>query len=193
MKEAILSVLLSLPVPRDGEPADARAERLVTIAEAITSATNEATCSGAWSRSDWCRTVWGGTRAELAALLIVQAYRESGLALRVHAGDCLPTECDARRLPGGGIEHQAVGLWQLHRSAYVPEPLWRELAGVEPVPTFLAARSAARILASGRAWCARSGGDPLEATLSAYATGGRCSWVGAPRRAAMARRFMTKL
>lgn len=162
-------------------------DRARTVASAIESASLEAVCGGPWRGSDPpCRAVWPGTRSELAAVLIVQGTRESAFAERVGAGRCGPRECDALRLPGGEVLHQARSYWQLHRSGLVPE--WGRLVGVEFHPTADAALATARVLGAGYRFC-RS----LEGAFAQAARGTGCQWVGAPRRVRAVRMVEARL
>lgn len=184
MIEAVLAALLALnPATLAGDPLRAR-----VVAQAIDSASQEAVCAGPWEGADWCRAVWPGTRLELAAVLIVQGTRESAFAERVGAGRCERFECDAIRLPGGQVVHQARHYWQLHRSRLVPEPFWLTLRGTEFHPTADAALATARVLGAGYRAC-RS----LEGAFAMAARGTGCSWVGSARRVAAVRHVESRL
>jgi hypothetical protein len=181
MIEAILSALLGLPgLPPGNEALEAWNQRARVIAQAIDSATLQATCSGPYRDADWCEPVWRGDRATLAAILIVQGYYESRFAERVQAGRCRRDECDAIRLPGGRVFHRARSYWQLHASKLLPWREWHAIAGVEFVPTADAAYAAARVLGLGRARC-----ETVEGTLAMFATGRSCRWRRAAERARM--------
>lgn len=173
MLEAILSSLLAL------NPTTLEGERAVTLAQAIRSSAAESVCAGDWATADWCRRTWPGTELEAAAVLIAQGTRESGFLERVHAGRCLPTECDR------GL---AISPWQLHRSRWFPEPVWRGLAGVEYVPTADAAGAALRVLGAGYRAC-----GSLEGAFAQAARGAGCQWVGAARRVALVRLVEARL
>jgi hypothetical protein len=181
MIEAILSALLALPgLPLANESQDQWNARARVIAQAIDSATLQATCSGPYRDADWCDPVWHGERATLAAILIVQGYFESRFAAHVQAGRCRRDECDAITLPGGRVFHRARSYWQLHASSLLPWPEWYALAGVEFVPTADAAYAAARVVGLGRTRC-----ETLEGTIAMFATGRSCHWAGAAQRARM--------
>jgi len=181
MIEAILSALLSLPgLPMANESKDEWNARARVIAQAIDSATLQATCSGPYRGADWCDPVWRGDRSTLAAILIVQGYFESRFAAHVQAGRCRRDECDAIKLPGGRVFHRARSYWQLHASALLPWPEWYSIAGVEFVPTADAAYAAARVLGLGLVRC-----ETLEGTIAMFATGRSCHWARAAQRARM--------
>jgi len=86
MKAAILAFLLTLPVSRE-DVNDSRKElQLAAIAIAIDEA---------------------ASTPHEAAMLIATGYHESHYSLRIHAGRCLPNECDGGR---------ARGPWQVQRN-----------------------------------------------------------------------------
>lgn len=159
----------------------ARAE---TIGQAIADATAHAICHGGW-RDLGCDRVWRQSGRELAALLVTQAYFESGFVRRVHAGRCLDYECDPLRLPTGRVVHQARGLWQIHASGPVTTEQWRGLAGLDYTRTNAAAYTAAGLLGAWEAKC-RS----IEGAISGFATGQRCAWRGTKRRMIVYRRAL---
>lgn len=167
MLEAILSSLLAL------NPVTLKGERAVTLAQAIHSSAAESVCAGDWQGADWCRRTWPGTELEAAAVLIAQGTRESNFMERIHAGRCKPWECDA------GL---AISPWQLHRSRWFPEPIWRGFAGVEYVPTADAAGAALRVLGAGYRDC-----GSLEGAFARFARGTGCRWEGAARRVRLVR------
>jgi hypothetical protein len=182
MIEAILSALLSLPgLPLADETKEAWNERARVIAQAIDSATLQATCSGPYRGADWCEPVWHGDRSTLAAILIVQGYFESRFAAHVQAGRCRRDECDAITLSGGRVFHRARSYWQLHASSLVPWNEWYRLAGVEFVPTADAAYAAARVVGLGLTRC-----ETLEGAVAMFATGRSCRWTRAAQRVRMA-------
>ena len=183
-------VLLSLPAYHaDKESSEARFHRLETIARAIDSASLEATCTGPFADADeWCRPVWGGSRAELAALLVAVAWHETRLARHIHEGRCAEYECDAVRLPDGRLFHRARSVWQLHASGLVPPPVWREIVGTAYYPTTRAAYAAASVLGAGVRRCGSVNG-----AVAFYAKGTGCRWSGAAPRVVLYRRIISRL
>ncbi len=130
--------------------------------------------------SKQCRPIWRGDRAELAFLLLAQAYFETRLALHVHQGRCRSHlgECDSGR---------AIGLWQLQAGGHLPKERWSTLAGTDLAATTRAAWEAARALSRGRNYC-----GSLTGAVSLYATGRTCRWVPAAKRADYVRLLIDK-
>jgi len=157
-------------VPTDGETAAARVERLGVLAESIRGAACEVTASGEWP----------GTEAAMAASLVAVGWHESGWAWRVHAGRCLPWECDAVRR-GGVVWHRAASPWQLHTTGDLPPEEWRAIVGTGLGPTSRAAHAAASALARSRRHCGQ-GPRWAHGMVSGYATGSVCRWRGAASR-----------
>lgn len=155
----ILRALMSLPTfheDRAPEMKEQKRAQLITVANAI----------GAASKGD----------KDLAAMLVTVAYHESAISLRIHAGQCKPSECDH------GL---AASIWQLHSSKRIPLEEWTTLAGLDPGATKLAAKRAAQMLIGARFSCGR---DPAR-MMTSYA-GLRCDapWPGlAPRLATYAK------
>ena len=141
-------------------------EHLTTVAEAISSASLAATCSGPWVTLG-CTRVWPGSRGDLEALLVVIGVRESGFRKRIAEGDCRKRECD-----NGRARHY----WQAHVSSWLPLDSWSALVGADYYTTVVAAYVAARTLGSGLAHC-----GTIEGAVSAYARGA-CTWRGAAAR-----------
>jgi|SRR3990172_333543 len=134
MIEAILAVLLSFAVStRDQIPETQaeRTERLRVVATAIAWAADRATC---YEQSSPCRAVLGD-RELAAAVLIVQARRESSLRRDVQIGQCRPHECDRGRAKGPWQTHHAPWIesreqWQSYASleqSHVQRAAWRTL------------------------------------------------------------------
>lgn len=121
MKSAILAILLSFQLsPREQLPEspEDRVSRLDVVAAAIEATANRAAC---YQRS-LCRVVVGD-RYLAAAVLVVQARRESALRHDVQVGQCRPHECDGGR---------AKGLWQLHHAPWRETvEQWQSYAGEE--------------------------------------------------------------
>ena len=121
MRSAILAILLSFqPSSREQLPEspEGRESRLGVVAQAIESVANRAACH---EQPDPCRTVVSD-RHLAAAVLIVQARRESALRHDVQVGQCRPHECDRGR---------AKGTWQLHRAPTETVEQWRGYASTE--------------------------------------------------------------
>lgn len=184
---ALLRVALALPgiyyAPGDTRAPTVEQRRafLATVAYAISSASERATCSGPWQDADRtvCTRIWHGAPDELAAILLAIGYDESRLDERVAAGLCpVYVACSRSNL-------RARSVWEIEHSAAVDDDAWRQLVGVEVVPVSEAAWTAARIVVLSRGQCAHHGRDWLEATLSGYASGMHCSWSRAPQRASL--------
>lgn len=175
MLQAILALLLSLPAYHaDHESPDARLARMTVVAQAIQSAVDESTCTGPFEHSDWCKVLWPGDKRALAALLVTIGWHESSFALHVGANQCGPHECDGR---------EARHYWQGHVNPWVSPDTWEQMAGIEPVPTTIAAEAATRVLAAGVKRC----GTEPDRLISWYANH-RCRWPGAERRMTLYRR-----
>lgn len=71
--------------------------------------------------------------AKVKAFTIALGNHESRYSLRIMRGECRPRECDPRRLPGGKIEPQAIGAWQLHRNG-LTDAEWKALHGPASLP-----------------------------------------------------------
>lgn len=169
MKEAILSVLLTLPRAPSAETA-----HLPTVAAAIESATLAATCQGSW-RHLGCTSTWQRSRVELASLLVTLGHLESGFMPRIQAGDCRVKigECDGGR---------ARSYWQFQHSA-VTHKWWHHTTGLDYYPTVYAALAASASIGRAVASC-----KTLEGGIARYATGARCEWKGAASRVRMLNR-----
>lgn len=143
----------------------------------------EATCSEGYADLVECVPLWPASQApELVALLVTLARFESGLSPRIGAGRCRPDECDAVKLPGGLVQHLALGYWQLHRTGLASSDEWREARGARLWNVHTQALIASRVLAASVGQCRGSGAPVLRAAISGFATGGRCWWGGAPAR-----------
>jgi hypothetical protein len=164
MWQILLTILLGLrPYSLDQEAAPDRSARLETVAKAIEYASSRATCQGAFTAWAECSPIYHGARIELAALLLVMAQEESGLALHVHEGRCRPHECDAAMVRGQ-LVHRARSLWQVHyHPAFAEE--WPNLAGTATWPTNDAAWAATVVLSLG---------DPRRTLRTAV-----CNYLGA--------------
>lgn len=179
LKDALLAAALTLRAWHgDLETPEERSDRLTLIAEAISDASAEATCTP--PAKDDCVPVWSGERRELAFLLLAQAHFETHLARHVHEGRCRVTagECDGGR---------AVSLWQLHAGPQLSRERWQSLIGAGKDPTQRAAFEAAKALGRAKNHCGTTRG-----AIALYATGKSCTWEGANERAALARRLSEK-
>ena len=113
------------------------------------------------------------TPIDWAALVLAIREAESAGSLRIHAGRCLPLECDRGR---------ARGPWQVHR--YSEASLeWERMHGIEN--TSRQAWAASAILRRGFYTC-RGSADWVTATINGYA-GRRCgsTWPGLTYRLAL--------
>lgn len=184
----VLAILLSLaPHHLDSEDQAGRQQRMQDLAQAVVDVSAEATCGGAWASSDFCRPVWSRPPTELIAAELAVGEAETHFAQHVAEGRCRSFECDAMRLPGGLVLHQARGYWQVWRGPFVPQALWDEIDGPEYWPTTRAAYAAASVLGEGRRRC----GSP-EGAIAFFATS-RCQWTGAAKRGERYRYFLSRL
>lgn len=182
LAQAILALLLAFP--RHGldlhEPDADRRARLTEVALATEAATDAATCSGG-SRDVYCVPEWSGSREDLAAMLVMLAELESGLAKHVHEGRCRVKlgECDGGR---------AVSPWQVQRTRRLSARVWALMRSGGAVGTRLAALQAASAVGSAFARC-----KDVEGAVAAYARGLGCKWEHAPKRVAFYRRVRARL
>jgi len=182
LAQAILALLLAFP--RHGldlhEPDADRRARLTMVARSIEAATDAATCSGG-SRDVYCTPEWSGSREDLAAVLVMLAELESGLARHVQEGRCRIKigECDSGR---------AVSPWQLQRTRRVSPRVWLLMRSGGEVGTRIAAVQAASAVGAGFARC-----KDVEGAVAAYARGLGCKWEHAPKRVAFYRRVRARL
>lgn len=180
LASAIAIVLASLPVPAVDREEEGRNERLQSVAIAINRATEHATCGGEFAERESCKPI-AGDPLQVAAELIVLADAETALRSNVHRGDCGPHQCDAKRYRLKGvvhIEHQARGLWQLHRAPTWTQQQWDGLAGTSQTATSNGAWTAAKLLAGYRGKCGGTRG-----AFAGYGNGGGCSHKDAEARA----------
>lgn len=180
---ALLAIMLAWPAPAD-EPNVDRVAWLTTVAAAIEEAALEATCTHQGA-DHTCKPSWPGAADELATLLAVKAYRESGLRQRIARGECKPYECDARwnHRTGEHLGFRAHSMWQIHASPVIPGRVpevsrddWRAMLGTDLRAVKLGASLAARILGRGMRACGSVAG-----AIGQYG-GATCGWAGsAPR------------
>ena len=164
----------------DTESPTEREARMTLIADAITDASEHATCTGAYVTDTECKVQWTAGVKELQALLTVIGYRETRFSQHVHEGKCKANtgECD------GG---KARSPWQLHMTGFTPRDTWQKINEATKESTDLAAWSAAQILSYSYQHC-RS----IEGAISLYATGSNCTWSGAKYRKAFYDELMAK-
>lgn len=168
----LLAAVFALPIYKEDREAANKAEQLELVARAITVAATE-------------QRKWPGAPGELKAVMLTVARYESGLSLRIHAGDCKPTECDRGK---------ARGLWQQQAISASSPDAWERLAGLDEESTLHAAREAARAITRAR-WQCRSletrGEDWVPMVFSAYAGRGCIGWFrGRDERVAMFRKLL---
>jgi hypothetical protein len=167
----VLAALLSLPrFHLDSETTEERTARLEIISNGIDDAASRATCTGSYKEDKDCKTIWTGSKKELAGLLITQGFFESRFAEHVHEDRCRTGigECDHGR---------AKSVWQLHTGSQLSVEQWRALSGTTPESTKAAAWAATQALSRAKTRC----GSTLGA-ISLYATGRTCAWSQAPVR-----------
>jgi len=187
--ELVLAVLLSLQ-PWKGDKAEiGRADRMATIADAIVTSADDATCFRKSSQE--CKVVWPGSREQLAATLIAIGWNESHFAAHVHALKCRKGECDEATVLGDGGKpvriFRARSPWQVHRSS-LTSAYWDEIKGDDLASTRAAARAAALLLSGSLARC-----GSLKGAIAGYATGSSCTWGNAAKRAKQSRDIEEKL
>ena len=135
------AALARLPVAvpdRAPERADAKREQL----DALTTAIAHESLTAPATPRQW------------VAVLGAIGYRESTFSLDVHAGLCSSWQCDARKLPGGGVQFMARSSFQLHQNDHT-RPVWAQLVGVEHTAVQVAAAS--KMAKIGHRRCARLG------------------------------------
>lgn len=177
MKEAILSILLSLPPAawpeKNVEDYAERSSRMKVVSYAIEEASSY--------------NKWPGTKQELAALLITQAFYESGFARGVHSGKFLGDCANFRKQKNC----TSISLWQIKNTSYFVTD-WESLAGLDDESTNNAALTAAKILSSKKSMCGRRSDWPIY-TISAYVTGNCRIWKKARERAVFMSYILYKL
>lgn len=173
-------MLLGLPAHHlDHEEPGARQSRLQIVADAVTDATQRATCSDKYRTVD-CKPLWPLSALELGVLLITEAYSESRLAKNVHEGNCRSYECDpVRNARTGLVQHRARSIWQIHRIAPI-ESEWDHMQGSDLQSTTAAAWAATKLLSRGYLACGSIAG-----AITRYAGIGGCQWSESEVRARM--------
>lgn len=126
--------------------------------------------------------------SRIASLLIMTGYRESRFLDRIQAGECKRYECDSFIAPDGTLRFRSRSYWQLQRTASISLEEWQSTTGLNSENISTAAMVSARLFSRGLKAC-----GTLEGAIAVYARGAGCQWVGAKRRADMARRIQVKL
>ena len=166
LESAILAILSALPVPKVDANEVNRIERLETIATAIATATNHATCRGEFAAKE-CKPI-ASEPEQVAAELIAIANAESALRSNVGADECGPHQCDPIKIHGV-VSHRARSYWQLHRPKTWDDARWESIRGASLEATTEAAWTAAKILAGGHGVC-----HTTEGAVTFYGVGGMC-------------------
>lgn len=99
-------------------------------------------------------------------------FRESTFSLDVQAGKCARFQCDARKLPGGGVRFMARSSFQLHENDHT-RPVWDQLVGIEHTAVQVAAAS--KMAKVGHYRCARLGVPFPESVFRGF-SGASCSF-----------------
>lgn len=187
---AVLSLLQTFAVPAIDANESNRTERLTTIATAVWTASERATCTGQWS-IDTCKPI-AGDPFQVAAEVAGLANFETNLRSNVHTDRCLERQCDAIRLrvKGGTVViHRARSLWQLHRAPEWSSTKWDSFSGDSLEATTAAAWQATVMLQGYRGTCHNG----TIGAMAGYATGGRCHYRDAARRARMVEMYRVQL
>lgn len=172
--ELVLAMLLMLPPAYVDRDEEGRQERMGVIADAVSQATERASCSGEYASEKKCVAIWHGEPKQLAALLVTKGWHESRFAKNVHEGRCKKDECDPK-MWRGVLVHAARSPWQFQRTSYASD-LWKHTKGAGLGATRNAAFVAARILSEGKKRCRSNYG-----ALAFYGIQ-QCQWKGARRR-----------
>ena len=170
----VLSVLLTFPpYYLDKETKTERSDRMETIAMAVVSVADQATCQEDFksTKEKKCTKFWHGSRDSLIALLLTQGFNESRFSKNVHEGKCKKYECDPYKDRNGEIVHRARTSWQIQQHLH-SEKYWDSMVGVTYQPTRIAAGVAATILFNSYSKC-----KGVKGAIAMYATGQHCSWV----------------
>jgi hypothetical protein len=183
MQQLVLAMLMSLPPAYADRQEEGRQERMETIADAITQATEVATCSGRLEGSEKCNVMFEGEPRQLATLLVTKGWWESRYAKNVHEGNCARYECDAT-IVNGVVVHKARSPWQFQKTSFSYD-LWGKSVGTDLRATRNAALIAARVLSSGMNKCQHAQG------ALAYYANSRCRWSKAGNRYRTFRKLMT--
>lgn len=187
---AINTILSEAAVPPIDRNEVGRGDRLTRIAVAISRAADHATCSGDWALVDRCKPI-AASPEQVAAELIAKAVFETDLRSNVHADNCAPHECDASRYVLQGkaiIIHNARSLWQLHKNGH-DVGWWESIRGDSQAATDTAAWEAAKMLAGYRGLCHNG----TVGAFAGFATGGKCTFRDAQKRADYAERIRWRL
>ena len=191
LKAAILAILLELPVANSdhNELWEKRAQRLESVALAVTHAAFRATCGDLWANGH-CAPIALDPIPVAASDMAIIEY-ESHLARRIQVGDCAKKDCDPKwvRLNGKRVlVHLARGLPQLHRQDGWSDWYWNRMIGTEQVDVDASIWEATFLFSRDLEKC-----GTLEGAMARYAKGTTCKWSGAAERAGMAREFEVRL
>ena len=184
LHEAILSILLSLPVHIADIGEVGRFERFDNLAQGMSQACERAACWGPYA-GDWCRVVYGD-RVSMAGMMIELGYEETGFSRHVQVGNCGPYECDPYWV-AGRLRHRSHGPWSAHRNG-MPLERWNSFLGVELNNVERAAWYSVTMLAGGFGSCGNMPG-----AFARYARGFGCSWSEADFRSVVALRFADRI
>ncbi len=168
MKAVILAILLALPPFHEDK-------KKLTEPQLKAYLDRQATAiDGAVAKAKKLKT-WRGNSVSLAAHIITIGRLESRYSKRIADGDCRNLECDGQKLPGGFVVYRSLGSYQQQANGVITKEQWKALPGDYEAQAWVAARQLAR----SRRFCKGS----VEGMFSMYATGKRCDWGYAPRRA----------
>jgi hypothetical protein len=186
---AIVTILIGLPAYyTDQEAPEEREARLRTIATAIATSCDEATCV---SQGEDCVPVFSGTLNQCVAASITMGFWESRFAKHIHEGKCrsgyrskttgkwIKGECDEH--VAFNVHGQMIGqvftsrsMWQMKYDSLIADE-WHGMNGTSQEATNLAAWAATKKL--GRCW----GGNARSAFVC-YAGSRNKNWPGAKPR-----------
>jgi hypothetical protein len=150
---------------------------MTTNAKALEVVTAKATCSEPHNTPE-CKRSWGGSKKDLALLLITKAHFESAFARNVQFNECKKHECDAYRDAAGNLVFRSRSLWQIQRADFIDDSTWSRMGSGDQEGVETAALVATRLLAGGFATC-----KTVEGAFAAYAGRSDCRWKDAATRA----------
>jgi hypothetical protein len=167
--EAIVAIMLALrPYYGDHESAEDRKDRIELIAKSIIESVELAKCENQPQDSE-CVKAYDGSSTDLAAIMIMTGFNESGFARHVHENKCNTKggECDGGR---------AKSPWQFQRTP-LSSYEWDRYKGRDAKSTKLATNVVSRILARFLKNC-----GSWKGAIAQYATGKYCTWKHAEAR-----------
>lgn len=213
LDRAVLEAAKTLAAPyAPPEKAEAaaieRAEFLPTLALALATVAEQATCTGQFDQ-EGCKRAWPGTADEHAALALTLGWWESRLDPRIQAGKCdifgpKPTqrECDGALYPNGAVPSWERGIrkqskWgtvvfhstTLFQIQGLTDARIKAAVGLKLENVTAAAREQSRVMSSHRRACYAR--DWVLCTINAYA--GTITFKQAPLRAATYRKVLTRV